>query len=67
VDHCPDVFAQLEDGIAYVVQGNFVLNDPGGGRSLATVKARNEQAVVHAALACPGECIFIDVQQIAAA
>ena len=67
VDHCPDVFVQLEDGIAYVVEGEFVLNDPGGGGSLARVAVRNEQAVIHAALACPGECIFIDVQQVRAA
>ncbi|MEP7113870.1 MAG: ferredoxin [Ilumatobacteraceae bacterium] len=67
VDHCPDVFVQLEDGIAYVAEGEFVLNDPGGGGSLARVNTRNEQAVIHAALACPGECIFIDVQQVRAA
>ena len=67
VDHCPDVFAQLEDGIAYVVEGQYVLNDPGGGQSLAKVATRNEQAVIHAALACPGECIFIDVQTVRAA
>ena len=29
VDHCPDVFTQLEDGIAYVVEDGMVLNDPG--------------------------------------
>ena len=67
VDHCPDVFAQLEDGIAYVVEGRYVLNDPGGGQSLAKVAARNEQGVIHAALASPGECIFIDVQTVRAA
>ena len=27
VDHCPDVFVQLEDGIAYVVEAEYVLND----------------------------------------
>ncbi len=58
------MFAQLEDGIAYVVEGQFVLNDPGGGRSLAKVAPRNEQDVIHAALSCPGECIFIDVAQV---
>lgn len=60
VDHCHDVFAQLEDGIAYVVEGEWVLNDPGGSRSIARVEQRNEQKVVDAALACPGECIFIE-------
>jgi len=67
LDHCPDVFVQLEDGIAYVAEGDYVLNDPGGGNSLARVDPRNEQAVIHAALDCPGECIFIDVRQVAAA
>jgi ferredoxin len=67
VDHCPDVFVQLEDGIAYVAEADLVLNDPGGGGSLATVHPRNEQAVIHAALACPGECIFIEIHQVRAA
>ena len=30
VDHCHDVFVQLEDGIAYVAEGGGALNDPGG-------------------------------------
>ena len=67
VDHCPDVFVQLEDGIAYVVEADLVLNDPGSGGSLATVQPRHEQAVIHAALACPGECIFIEVHGVRAA
>jgi len=29
VDHCPEVFVQLDDGIAYVVENGAVLNDPG--------------------------------------
>jgi len=29
LDHCPDVFVQLEDGIAYVAEAGQVLNDPG--------------------------------------
>ncbi len=61
VDHCPDVFVQLEDGIAYVAQEGTVLNDPGGSGSLAWVSARNVADVVHAAESCPGECIFIEV------
>ena len=32
LDHCPDVFVQLEDGIAYVAEERLVLNDPGGSR-----------------------------------
>ena len=61
IDHCPDVFVQLEDGIAYVAEGGAALNDPGGSGSLAHVSARNIDDVVHAAEACPGECSFIEI------
>ncbi len=60
LDHCPDVFVQLEDGIAYVREDGMAGNDPGGSGSLARVPDRNHQAVVNAALDCPGECIFIE-------
>lgn len=62
VDHCPDVFTQLEDGIAYVVEDGVVLNDPGSAGSLARVDPRHVNAVVMAAEVCPGECIFIDLR-----
>ncbi len=61
VDHCPDVFVQLEDGIAYVAQDGAALNDPGGSGSLAGVRPSHVADVVHAAEACPGECIFIEI------
>lgn len=61
VDHCPDVFVQMEDGIAYVAEQGEPLNDPGGAGSLAWVAERDELAVVQAADVCPGECIFIEV------
>jgi len=61
VDHCPDVFVQLEDGIAYVAQGGVTLNDPGSSGSLATVDVKNQVDVVKAAEVCPGECIFIEM------
>jgi len=63
VDHCPDVFVQLEDGIAYVAEGGMPLNDPGGSGSLAVVARRHVDSVIHAAEACPGECIFIEVER----
>ena len=63
VDHCPDVFVQLEDGIAYVAEAGWPLNDPGGSSSLATVDVRHEQSVIDAAISCPGECIFIDIER----
>ena len=58
---------QLEDGIAYVVQDAQPLNDPGGSRSLADVDVRAQQDVINAATACPGECIFIEVERVSAA
>lgn len=61
MDHCPDVFVQLEDGIAYVAEAGLPLNDPGSSGSLAIVKARYQIEVVKAAEVCPGECIFIEM------
>ena len=61
VDYCDDVFMQLEDGISYVKEAGAVLNDPGGSGSLAQVRNRNVQQVIHAAEACPGECIFVEL------
>ena len=61
VDHCPDAFVQLEDGIAYVAERGVALNDPGSSGSLAIVEQRNHLAVVQAAEVCPGECIFIEI------
>lgn len=64
VDHCPDVFVQLEDGIAYVAELGEPLNDPGGSGSLAVVRERDLAAVVQAADVCPGECIFIEIDAV---
>jgi ferredoxin len=61
LDHCPDVFVQLEDGIAYVSEAGAPLNDPGGAGSLAWVPRRLHSAAVAAAEDCPGECIFIEI------
>jgi ferredoxin len=62
VDHCPDVFVQLEDGIAYVMEGEVIGNDPGGSGSLALVPDRLHGDAIHAADDCPGECIFIELE-----
>ena len=59
-DHAPEVFTLLEDGIAYVKQGERVLNDPGQSGGLADVPASLVLDVVGAAEDCPGECIFIE-------
>jgi ferredoxin len=58
VDHCPDVFVQMEDGIAYVAERGDPLNDPGGSGSLAEVADRDMAGVVMAA-----ECIFIEMDE----
>lgn len=56
---CPQVFVLLNDGLAYVKEGDRVLNDPGGASGLAAVPADHEEAVSEAAEECPGECIFV--------
>jgi ferredoxin len=57
---CPQVFTLLEDGLAYVKEGDRVLNDPGGSKGVAQVPLEFEDAVREAAEECPGECIFIE-------
>ena len=56
---CPQVFVLLGDGLAYVKEGDRVLNDPGGSEGVAQVPPDFEDAVREAAEECPGECIFI--------
>ncbi|MEM7338242.1 MAG: ferredoxin [Actinomycetota bacterium] len=63
-DHAPDVFVILEDGIAYCREGDTVFNDPGGPAELAVVPRADEAQVVHAAAECPGECIFVEFEEL---
>ncbi len=65
-DHAPEVFTILEDGIAYCKEGTKVFNDPGGSAELAYVPPASEAGVIAAAAECPGECIFIEVDDHAA-
>src|SRR3954470_22791661 len=58
----PDVFTLLDDGLAYVKEGDKVFSDPGGAEGLANVPAGQEEAVIESAEECPGECIFIEVE-----
>jgi ferredoxin len=53
------VFTLLDDGLAYVKQGDDVKSNPGGAQGLADVPAEFEDAVIEASEECPGECIFI--------
>jgi ferredoxin len=57
---CPTVFTLLDDGLAYVKQGEDVQSDPGGAQGMVVVPDGLEDAVTEAAEECPGECIFIE-------
>jgi ferredoxin len=58
VDHCPELFIVLDDGIGYVRDGMTVMTDP-NDPSVA-VPRRYEQAAIDAVERCPGECIFLE-------
>jgi ferredoxin len=58
----PAVFTLLDDGLAYVKDGDKVLSDPGGAEGIAPVPAGQEEATIESAEECPGECIFIEVE-----
>jgi ferredoxin len=58
VDHCPELFIVLDDGIGYVRDGMTVMTDP-DDPSVA-VPRRYEQAAIDAVERCPGECIFLE-------
>jgi ferredoxin len=57
---CPSVFTLLDDGLAYVKDGEHVMSDPGGAKGLVSVSPELEDSVSEAAEECPGECIFIE-------
>ena len=57
----PDVFTLLDDGLAYVKEGDKVFAEPGGVEGLAIVPEGQEEATIESAEECPGECIFIEV------
>jgi len=57
----PDVFTLLDDGLAYVREGDKVFSDPGGVEGVAVVLEDQIEAVVESAEECPGECIFVEV------
>ena len=65
-DHCPDIFVLLEDGISYVcdVVTGSVVHDPGGRTCIVPVPRRLESVTIDAAEACPGECIFLEPDEV---
>jgi ferredoxin len=58
----PAVFTLLDDGLAYVKEGDKVFSDPGGAEGLAAFPDDMLDAVVESAEECPGECIFIEAE-----
>jgi len=56
----PAVFTLLDDGLAYVKEGDDVKSEPGGASAVVIVAEGLEDAVIEAAEECPGECIFIE-------
>ncbi len=60
----PDVFVLLDDGLAYVREGEKIYaeseGNSQGAQGLAEVPATLVDAVVEAAEECPGECIFME-------
>lgn len=64
VDHCPDLFVVLEDGIGYVHVGSAVIeadDHPG-----VHVPPRLERAAIDAVERCPGECIYVEPDGVTA-
>jgi ferredoxin len=57
----PTCSALLDDGLAYVKEGDKVYENLGGAEGLANVPGGMEEAVIESAEECPGECIFIEV------
>ncbi len=55
----PSVFTLLDDGLAYVKEGDKTFG--AGPEGLAAVPAGMEDATIESAEECPGECIFIEV------
>jgi ferredoxin len=56
----PAVFTLLDDGLAYVKEGDKVFSNPGGAEGLASFPDNMLDSVVESAEECPGECIFIE-------
>ena len=58
VDHCPDLFIVLDDGIGYVHDGGLLITD--ADHPSIPVPRRYEQAAIDAVERCPGECIYLE-------
>ena len=60
----PEVFTLLDDGLAYVREGDKIFaeaeGNPQAAAGMANIPAGQEEAVIESAEECPGECIFIE-------
>ena len=60
----PDVFVLLDDGLAYVREGDKIYSaekgNPQGAQGIAVVPVGQEDLAIEAAEECPGECIFLE-------
>jgi ferredoxin len=58
VDHCPEIFVVLEDGIGYIHDGGLPITD--ADHPSIIVPRRHERAAIDAVERCPGECIYLE-------
>lgn len=62
----PDVFTLLDDGLAYVRDGDKIYAKakglPEGADGMAPIPESQLEGVIESAEECPGECIFIEVE-----
>ncbi len=65
VDHCPELFVVLDDGIGYVHLNHDVVTAPDGPS--VPVPRRYEQHAIDAVERCPGECIYLEPDDAPAA
>src|SRR6056297_529047 len=60
----PDVFTLLDDGLAYVVEGDKIFAEATGnaqrGERLAEIPDRQLEAGIECAEGCPGEGIYLE-------
>ena len=60
----PDVFTLLDDGLAYVKEGDKIFaeakGNPQGADGMAEFPDSQLDSVVESAEECPGECIYIE-------
>lgn len=60
----PDVFVLLDDGLAYVREGDKIYasekGNSQGSQGMAMVPSGQDDLTIEAAEECPGECIFLE-------